>query len=161
MIVNKRILVGKIPSKDKVFIEVKMVEKEKKDHAQRTVDLKPAPQKYTTLSCIGEGKDYWGQCQQHIRKDLPNIELAISKEQLLRILEVWEEWHLNDMEAGTKQQEEIVVNHYGKGKRGYTYKDACDVLEREGLYKDRDYKYGSAWLLRILPEEIIEEVKAW
>jgi hypothetical protein len=161
MIVDKRILVGKGTSHSNVIIEVRVVEKKKRDTAQKTVDLKPAPQKYTTLSCIGEGSDYWGQCQQSIRKYIPSFELNIPKEQLLRILEVWDEWHLNDMEAGTKLQEEILVKHYGKKKRGYTYVDACNVLKKEGLYVDRGYKYGSAWLLRILPEEIIEEIKTW
>ncbi len=42
----------------------------------------------------------------------------------------------------------------------YDYTKACDHLKAKGLYVDRGYTYGSAWLCEIMPDEIIAEIKA-
>jgi len=41
------------------------------------------------------------------------------------------------------------------------YTRRCDLLHRIGLLYDNGYKYGSAWLVEPLPDDIIAEVKSW
>lgn len=44
------------------------------------------------------------------------------------------------------------VNHY-------EYDHACEILKELGLYDDRGYKYGHEWLVEIVPDEVITELK--
>lgn len=81
-----------------------------------------------------------------------------------RILEVWREWHLNCMHAGTPAQEQAIKEGRESGEIT-TYPDwygsACRYLESRGLLEDNGYRYGSAWLSRELPQGIIAEVESW
>lgn len=52
-------------------------------------------------------------------------------------------WHLNDMRADCEHQEAAVAG----GRAKYECGDACEVC---------GYRYGSAWLKRELPAEVIE-----
>jgi hypothetical protein len=102
------------------------------------------------------------------------LELVPGKK-MRRIHEVWSEWHLNGMKAGTPAQTAIV-----KAARltfapypASDYDQCLAVLEAAGLLYDpaedrdngpdkpRGYKYGSEWLFRELPETIIAEVLTW
>lgn len=151
-----------------VTIEVELRLKARTDSNGMTTDLEPAPDHYTTLSISGEGKlphardcAYCGQIQDTIRDEFVGGKLVIKREKLLRILEIWDEWHLNDVTAGTAKQEKLLKEHYSRNKRCHRYEDACEVLKRAGLYDDRGYIYGHRWLLQVLPEKIIREVKSW
>lgn len=75
---------------------------------------------------------------------------------LKRLVDIWEEYHLNDMRAGTKRQTEAIKQ---AGSRHLNYDEAVQLLMSKGLYIDNGYKYGSAWLYQPIPKEIIAEVK--
>ena len=73
----------------------------------------------------------------------------------------WSEWHLNDMVAGSPKQE-LAINAWKLGGANYEYKAACAMLEKLGIleddsyiYEGKPYKYGSAWLRKELPNEVI------
>ena len=98
-----------------------------------------------------------GQCYDCIRALFPH------NKKVQRIIEIWQEWHLNDMHAGTPEQEAYLK---GKGLLGASkYEEACQALKEAGLYEvkynGKPYKYGHDWLKREIPQEIIEEIKAW
>lgn len=61
------------------------------------------------------------------------------------ILTLWKE-HLNDMHAGTREQEAFVDEHL----EHYDYTKACEILKEHGMYEvevnGAPYKYGHAWL---------------
>ena len=80
-----------------------------------------------------------------------------------RIIEVWQRWHLNDMKAGTPNQEAWLKDHKAESDahRLDHYGWACDALAAAGLNPDGDYAYGSAWLKEELPAEVIAEVESW
>jgi hypothetical protein len=90
-------------------------------------------------------------------------------------------YHLNDMHAGTEAQEAELEKHTWDGA-GSHYDWACARLSEAGLLHDRShmvrvkyksesmgcdlykrvpYKYGSAWLKRDLPREVIAWVKSF
>ena len=68
---------------------------------------------------------------------------------------------MNGLNSGTRTQEDLVKGA-PKGEAGqYDYELACDYLKKLGFYEDCGYKYGHAWLVEIIPVEIIEEIKSW
>lgn len=104
-----------------------------------------------------------GQCVGAVAKYFPRNLIA------RRMVEVWCEWHLNDLTAGSPAQRAFLKSnpvvftypetHYGK---------ACAMLAAAGLSPDpehvrdgKPYKYGSAWLMRELPADVIAEIESW
>jgi hypothetical protein len=79
---------------------------------------------------------------------------------LKRIAALAERWHLNGLKAGTRAQDEVIEAHKSAhpGWR-YDYTEACEILKAAGIYEDRGYKYGSAWLAETAPSEIEAEIR--
>lgn len=115
-----------------------------------------------------------GQIQDELRS------LFSDNEKVQHICDVWDRWHLNDMKAGTPEQEELVRSQqqYFRRQRYYDaagceqiftgttydhYGWACELLRAHGLYcvqlNGEDYYYGHRWLKEELPISIIEEVQ--
>lgn len=143
---------------DKSFITLE-VEIKEENKERKTVDLETVDN-YKVLSISGDlkeltngrGRARWssgGQIQDDIRTKNKNK---------LRLLEIWHKWHLNDMKSGTKKQEECLRNWKDRPE-GFSYEEDCKYLKEHKLYEDRGYAYGSAWLVEVLPEEIIKEVE--
>ena len=160
IIYHRKICIGiDRESKSNVFLELEINEtdlsKEKiynnKGELIRTGSFKETInhnriQNYTTLSISGYSKDYCGQIQNMLTNK--NIEFNL-KYNVERIVEIWNKWHLNDLQAGCIHMEEPV-----KGKE-------WDEKEWERLNKmcPLNYKYGSKWLVKNIPLEIITEIK--
>lgn len=92
------------------------------------------------------------------------LELFPNRKKVKRIVEVWKEYHLNGMNAGTKRQKNYIKELEKNPDFRYEYTEVCKELEKAGLLYDKEennYQYGSAWLFETLPENIIEEVKSW
>jgi hypothetical protein len=73
----------------------------------------------------------------------------------------WEEWHLNDMVAGSPKQQAAIKEWEAKGNK-YEYTAICEMLKELGLHIDesyihdgKPYQYGTAWLSKELPNEVI------
>ena len=71
-----------------------------------------------------------------------------------RIYKYWKKYHLNDLQAGTQQQTEIL-----KKCPSTDYDDRCEFLKTNDLYVDRGYTYGSKWLTQIIPDNVVSEIK--
>lgn len=72
---------------------------------------------------------------------------------------VWDRWHLNDMTAGSPAQEEWLRANPVEAKYPKShYEEACKALAAAGLHPDpsNGYKYGSAWLLEEVPEDVLK-----
>lgn len=70
-----------------------------------------------------------------------------------RLIEMWRKYHLNDLTAGTKKQEDAIEEWRKTNK--YDYTKACEYLASIGLLEDRGYKYGTSWLGRPIPTDDI------
>lgn len=103
-----------------------------------------------------------GQINMHewaISAYAPGIDAATVK----RIREVWEAWHLNDMQAGSPRQ----MAHLAANPVEWTYPEshyvkACEALTAAGINPDQDhllngkpYRYGSAWLTVAVPDDVL------
>lgn len=95
-----------------------------------------------------------GQCVDSVRKFFPLNQKA------RRIEAIWKRWHLNDMKAGTPEQEDAIKAWKAQGNK-YDYTKAVEHLKSIGLYEVNGYKYGTAWLKEELPQAIIDEVLSW
>lgn len=86
-----------------------------------------------------------------------------SDELVKKFRQVWAKWHLNDFQAGTPEQMKYIEELKSTGWK-YDYAEACKELKKVGLYEVPDpregfegqsYKYGSSWLKKELPIEVI------
>lgn len=78
---------------------------------------------------------------------------------------IWKEWHLNDMTAGSPAQEEFLKTKTLL-KADY-FNEASEILKNAGLNPDhgyikddKPYIFGSAWLFREVPHEVLEFLRA-
>lgn len=108
-----------------------------------------------------------GQIRESISGELDLMSFAPGwdRERVAALLEVWDGWHLNDMQAGTPVQTAWVRAHADEFP-GYPvahYEWACDGLAAAGLHPDPEtgYRYGSAWLSVEVPASVLEQVAAW
>lgn len=125
-----------------------------------TIDLEPAAADACELSiCAGiyrDGReDSFGQCREYVLELLakhPDVATV------LRLCELWERWHLNGMQAGTRAQREALKDMSPAVYPESHFDKACAHLEARGILKDRGYSYGSAWLSEPLPDEVKAEI---
>lgn len=111
------------------------------------------------------GTDYTccGQCVDTVAAYFPR------NKKVQRMLRVWLDWHLNDMTAGSPAQTEWLKAHpRPDAERGDHYSWACGALRAAGLNPDpgymhggKPYAYGSAWLSRGIPSDILAEIDSW
>ena len=101
-----------------------------------------------------------GQCLD----DLAEYELE--NQQLFNFLyAMWKKYHLNDMHAGTPEQEEA-INKWKADGHVYDYAEACKYLESIGLYEveyhglefNGMYKYGHGWLYQPIEEDDLDKL---
>src|ERR1019366_10619281 len=108
----------------------------------------------------GDAKGSCGQIDMHEWKFL-NYADGWNAALVKQFRAVWSKWHLNDMKAGSKVQEDYLENNpvpkeaYAFPKSQYVV--VGDVLAAAGLNPDPDgYKYGHAWKRQEVPEDVIE-----
>lgn len=101
-------------------------------------------------------------------QNLDKIAEYIKNPTFLEIYAIWKRYHLNTMKAGTEKQEEALEAWREAQKAEnkiilFDYRKDCEYLESVGLLFDevngKPYKYGSAWLTRRIPEEIVNKIK--
>jgi hypothetical protein len=75
---------------------------------------------------------------------------------------LWKNYHLNDMHAGTIEQEQAIAEWVANGNK-YDYNTICEHLQSIGLYEvevdGKPYKYGHGWLYRAIPEDDLSLIK--
>ena len=101
-----------------------------------------------TASCGGPTL-YWGQCLDKAQKEL-NIKNPIFKE----IIRLWKLYHLNNMHAGDRVQEEVL-----KQCKDTDYKARCKFLAERNLLVHNGYRYGTDWLKYDIPTDDLNKIK--
>ena len=95
---------------------------------------------YPGFTMSGEYAGLMGQCFDSVKP---------ANEYQAKLIQIWREWHLNGMNAGTEEQSAHV--------KGLSYQDAKDKLQELGLltvmHKGERYTYGSGWICKDLPED--------
>lgn len=106
------------------------------------------------LSLSWNGPDGTGQCDFTLLDAEGQPGPGFSREMCSKLYEVWNRWHLNDMRAGTKQQEAAVREW--KMTHKYDYKEVCKYLDSIGLLFDAGYEYGTGWLKEDVPDGVLK-----
>lgn len=114
------------------------------------------------LSICGEVKykhelGAFGQCYDEIEKILKYAKPEDQKK-ITKILKIWRKYHLNDMQAGTKVQQDA-LHTKTLDNWASQYDKCCEYLNSINLLEDRGYKFGSKWLFMKLPKRIIKIVE--
>lgn len=74
-----------------------------------------------------------------------------------KLYHLWLLYHLNDLNPGTEKQTKALKEaRYDK----CDYDTQCEYLKNIGLYDDDGYIYGSQWLYRAIPIDVINEIKS-
>ena len=111
-----------------------------------------------------------GHVWNHIKTDcytcgqcLDTIAEYVHDDLFEEIYRIWKLYHLNDMHAGTIEQEKAIDEWKAQGNR-YDYAAVCDYLKSIGLYEveynGEPYKYGHAWLYWEIPADDLAKIKA-
>ena len=109
-----------------------------------------------------------GQCLDEIAK----YRLQLSDPELFDVIHnLWKNYHLNGMHAGTPEQEQAIEEWEANGNR-YEYTAVCEMLKRRGLYEvnytglsvgrrynNEPYKYGHGWLVQELPGDVLLRIE--
>jgi hypothetical protein len=98
-----------------------------------------------------------GQCLDTI------AEYIKGNETFDKIYHFWKLYHLNDMHAGTIEQEAAIKLWEEQGNK-YDYTKVCEYLKSINIYEvnyeGKPYKYGHSWLYRAIPENDLQEIRA-
>ena len=131
--------------------------------------------KYSKLSITGvEGPrpngDCRGSCGQIVMSEweFSRFYEGWNAGKVAKFRAIWNKWHLNDMRAGSPDQEAYLeANPVTAVYPESHYDKACKALEAVGLNPDpgylrdeKPYKYGSAWLKESVPEDVLEWLDA-
>lgn len=124
-------------------------------------------------NAVGSDHQSGGQCEDEIARLFPG------NASVLRLVEIWKVWHLNDMKAGCSHQRaegwdkraidtskptNTYIDHPGGGQGWNMCAWVSVDRHPEGLLgkpcSTCGYKYGTAWLVEALPAEVEAEVVA-
>lgn len=126
------------------------------------IELKETDKGY----CFTASGMIWNQCKTDCYcggQCLDTIAKYVNASEFKEIYRLWKLYHLNDMHAGTREQEAAIDAWKEQGNR-YDYTKVCDYLKSIGLYEveheGKPYKYGHKWLYWEIPSEDLEKIKA-
>lgn len=106
------------------------------------------------LNVSGDIRNSSEQCISEIRyKYIEGAPSFQKKAELARLLEIWERYHMNNVNPGTPKQMEIIRG------TGLEYKDALELLDEHDLKIDDGHLYGSKWLFEEIPKDVIKDIK--
>lgn len=114
-----------------------------------------------------KGGRCWGSAGQ-IQDDIEGLipDNGWNQEMVEEFLDIWREWHLNDMQAGSARQQAF-LNGFRKENGWKGYEEECKALAEAGLLEDEEcmvegkpYRYGSSWLRKELPAEVVAFLRA-
>ena len=97
-----------------------------------------------------------GQCLDEIAKYIHNPKF-------ITIHKLWKKYHLNDMHAGTPEQEQLVDDYFKAEHKRYDYDEAKKVLSDNNMLTVKladgtDYTYGHGWLYEPIHEEDLKTI---
>jgi hypothetical protein len=114
------------------------------------------------FTASGNGMGRWGQCLDTFKKQAEPYIITEEKRELFnRIVDIWSNYHLNEMQSGTKTQTEILLNKDRTLHYASRYAEACKFLYEKGRLYDKGYKYGSGWLCKPIQVPVIDEILTW
>jgi hypothetical protein len=78
---------------------------------------------------------FGGQCVDELEKIRTTESLTMRE--IVRLIDIWNEWHLNDMQPGCEHQ----------------------PAEFDAVCPHSGYKYGTRWLVKVVPDDVLAELR--
>ena len=140
-----------------VSIEMKLEFREDVED-KRTIHLRKA-KPFWALSITGRvGRYQFGQCQDSILETFKDDDSEDAR-RIKKICHIWNRYHMNDFNTGTKKQMDWADAYFETEGKKYNFTEACKYLEELNLLEDRGYRYGYGWLIEVIPQKVIDELK--
>ena len=110
------------------------------------------------LSIIGMLGNSAGHIHKEVRSaECFNFRSGWTQEKLDKLLDVWEAYHLNDLQAGTPEQMEILRPWFETVKYpDNCYENQLRQLDQYGMKVHNGHLYGSKWLYLPIPADVLE-----
>jgi hypothetical protein len=172
-LINKTVVLGRYQDdnrayKSKITIDVKIssVDKDKISYVDgKSVISNPLVLSISGGIKAGNSDVEGGQIYDTIADvvDIMEFEPGFDKKSVLEIVQIWRDYHLNDLKAGTKLQTETINEAFEKSGKSYDYDLVDKILEHSkhgDIRVDNGYSYGSKWLLEELPKGLVFKLKA-
>lgn len=87
-----------------------------------------------------------GQCRGDVAK-VTDFVTGWNRARVDKLVALWERWHLNGMRAACAHMQVIGDGRYDSNKHL-----VCPETE---------YRYGSAWLVEVIPEDVLDEMRTF
>ena len=101
-----------------------------------------------------------GQCLDKLMEIYKEQNIAVPS-RIKLLTELWEKYHLNDLHAGTPEQENY-LHSIGITNFGNNYKKCCEELKKVNLYecewKGKKSYFGGSWFHWDIPAEDMEKI---
>lgn len=76
---------------------------------------------------------------------------------IYKVAQWWKLYHLNNMHAGTPEQENALLS-VGLKEFANKYEECCEYLKKIGLLVVRGHKFGCKWLMQEIPADIQKDI---
>ena len=143
--------IGRLEDGSRVFVEMRL---EHVTKSRKTTDLEDIEESwdFSMTGTIKKANTNMGGGQ--IKNSLRGIVTSpLGVDGANELADIWDDNHLNGLNAGTEKQQKVVADLKSKGMNtnADNYKEVASNVE-----DDRGYKYGSTWLHNDVPSGIIE-----
>lgn len=149
--------VGRNSDRDRVYVSARITH-HGASGGQKDTDHRSVEGNYLRLSITGEVKPYrsaYVMSAGQVINDLADVvdpAPGWTLDDLFQLLDIWRHWHLNDMQAGCSAMPRFIPQHdYVTNTDNWADRPSCPM---------RDYRWGDAWLVKQLPDEIIGRIVA-
>lgn len=145
--------VGRTSRGDRLWLEIEL-RQQQNVASRQTVEHEPASESLE-LSISGLLVPYRARTVHgagQVTDDLKHVTEPAegwTVSELRKLLAVWERWHLNGLKAGCVHMPE-----------GTALGTECPVQAADPKI-EKPYRYGHAWLVEVLPDEVEAQVRAW
>lgn len=125
-------------------------------HGERTMYDTMEKKDVYLLSICGHTSGCWGQCVDEIAEACDYIIPEKKRPMMRKLVGVWRDYHLNDTIPGTKKQMDCLKEFKYIPDLGVSrYDQQVAFLQDRGLLYDGEYRYGTAWLCKEIPEDVL------
>lgn len=91
------------------------------------------------LSIVGNSRYFGGQINDELRERIDEINFnnEWNREKFLKLLDIWDEWHLNDMHPECEHQRKLGWDKEGKDTvQRYTFTLSADTIRKRGKLEE-------------------------
>ncbi len=152
------------------FTKISRIGIDKESNADIFVKIKFIDYELSIVGVVGpnKGGSAEGSCGQIIdclKNDII-FNTSWNAELLKRFIKVWENYHCNNLQAGSKSQMKWIKEHTKQDSSIDYFTYYSEKLAEAGLnpdpdyfYEGKPYRFGSAWLFKKVPESVIKFLK--